>query len=100
MAITRVPWPHEIYKEQPVTKSEHLRDPQSCLNKAAPDEMVFVLREKDPLFAQTIRLWATMAQGVHESGKLEQAHKMAVEAEGRRQYRYPQVDLKEDPQAG
>lgn len=60
-------------------KRDELRHPTSCLNKAAPDEPVFVLRAKDPLAAQTVRHWATMAQGEHEDHKREEAVKLADE---------------------
>ena len=55
------------------TKSEELRNDHSCLNKADADEPIFVLRAHDPLAAQTIRLWAAMAAGVHEDDKVTQA---------------------------
>lgn len=38
-------------------KRHEINHPQSCLNKAADDEMVFVLRQKDPAFSATIRFW-------------------------------------------
>lgn len=56
-----------------MTKSELLRDNNSCLGRAHDDEPVFVLRAKDPLAAQTLRLWASMARGVHENDKVERA---------------------------
>lgn len=46
---------------------------ESCLNKAASTEPIFVLRANDPLFAQTIRLWAAMAHGTHEGEKINNA---------------------------
>lgn len=58
-------------------KSQELRSSTSCLNKAEPDEMIFVLRSHDPLFAPTIRLWAAMAVGVHEQDKLYEAYLVA-----------------------
>lgn len=54
-------------------KSEELLQPTSCLNKAAPNELVFVLRAKDPLAPQTLRHWAAMAQGKHEPEKIAEA---------------------------
>lgn len=39
-------------------KRDELADPNSCLNKAADDEYLFVLRSKDPEMANTIREWA------------------------------------------
>ena len=64
------------------TKAQVLRDPQSCLNKAGSQEPVFVLRARDPLAAQTIRLWAQMAaDGTHAPEKIDQALHVAAEFE-------------------
>jgi hypothetical protein len=52
-----------------MTKAEELRNPHGCLNKAAPDEPVFVLRAKDPIAAQVVRLWAAMAENDHSADK-------------------------------
>jgi hypothetical protein len=60
-----------------VIKSKELATPTSCLNKAASDEMVFVLRAKDPVAAQTIRHWATMAEGIHEPERIAEARAAA-----------------------
>lgn len=38
-------------------KSEELNDPNSCLNRAEDDEMLFVLRAKDPAAPNVIRFW-------------------------------------------
>lgn len=58
-------------------KAEELRSERSCLNKAAPNEPIFVLRGKDPLAAITVRHWATMSEGVHEPEKLAEARALA-----------------------
>jgi hypothetical protein len=58
-------------------KKHELATPTSCLNKAAPDEMVFVLRGKDPHAPQAIRLWADMSEGEQEPGKLAEARAAA-----------------------
>jgi hypothetical protein len=58
-------------------KCQELLLTYSCLNKARPDEPLFVLRAKDPLAAQTIRHWATMASGLHEDDKVSEALKTA-----------------------
>jgi hypothetical protein len=42
-------------------KRDELSNPESCINKAADDEPVFVLRAQDVLAATTVRLWADMA---------------------------------------
>ncbi len=41
-------------------KCDELRIGESCLNRAAADEIIFVLRAHDPTAAQTVRLWAAM----------------------------------------
>lgn len=66
------------------TKSEELRNPQSCLNKARSDEMLFVLKSSDPLFAQTVRLWCAMAAGVHSEAKIMDAYHCADYGEKQR----------------
>lgn len=38
-------------------KRDEIATPTSCLNKAADDEFVFVLREKDLATPNTIRFW-------------------------------------------
>jgi hypothetical protein len=58
-------------------KKLELSSPTSCLNRAAPDEVVFVLRAKDPVAPQTLRHWATMAEGVHEADKVAEARACA-----------------------
>lgn len=40
-------------------KREELANPESCLNKAAPEEPIFVLRANDPVAAQVVRYWAS-----------------------------------------
>ena len=40
-----------------MNKRQMLNDPQSCLNKAGDDEIIFVLREKDLTTAGAIRDW-------------------------------------------
>lgn len=60
-------------------KKHELVVPHSCLNKADPNEPIFVLRAKDPLAAMTIRYWAAMADGVHEHEKIDEALRFAVE---------------------
>lgn len=58
-------------------KKHELANNSSCLNKADPDEPVFVLRAKDHLAAQTVRLWAAMAVGEHEPEKIDEARRLA-----------------------
>lgn len=54
-------------------KKHELATPTSCLNKAAPDEPLFVLRAKDGHAPQTLRHWATMSDGTHEPEKIAEA---------------------------
>lgn len=72
-------------------KKEELKQPTSCLNSAAPDELVFVLRAKDKLSPQTIRHWATMAEGVHEPEKIAEARAAADAMEAWRNRNYPEA---------
>ena len=79
-------------------KKLELSTPKSCLNKAATDEPIFVLRAKDPLAAMTVRHWITMSEGLHESAKLEEAHKLAAMMEDWRKRTYPEPPQAADPQ--
>ena len=38
-------------------KKEEIADPNSCLNRAADDEILFVLRSKDATAPMVIRFW-------------------------------------------
>lgn len=58
-------------------KQNELRDPGSCLNRADDDEPIFVIRAKDAVGAATVRLWATVAKGIHEPEKIDYAHALA-----------------------
>lgn len=62
-------------------KRDEIEQPNSCLNKAAADEPVFVLRAKDPLAAQTVERWADYAEGTgqHEAAKIIEARHLASE---------------------
>jgi hypothetical protein len=67
-----------------MTRRENLADPNSCFNKAADDELIFVLREKDPDAPGTIRDWVKrrLARGKNKASDakiveaLNLAHKM------------------------
>jgi hypothetical protein len=39
-------------------KRDEIANPNSCLNKAADDEPIFVLRANDPVAARIVRQWA------------------------------------------
>lgn len=62
-------------------KKQELSVPNSCLNKAASSEPIFVIRGKDILAPMLIRHWATMAEGVHEAEKVHEARGLADEIE-------------------
>ncbi len=77
-------------------KHLELSRPDSCLNKAATDEPVFVLRAKDPMAAMTIRHWITMSSnGAHESSKLAEALKAADEMDAWRSRNVPETTTME-----
>jgi hypothetical protein len=61
------------------TKQQALRNPESCLSKARPYELIFVLRSNDPAAAQAVRLWAVLADGLHEPDKITKALALADE---------------------
>ncbi len=71
-------------------KQTELRTATSCLNKAAFDEPIFVLRAKDPLAPQAVRLWATMSIGRHEPDKIDEAMHLAEQMERYRSANYPE----------
>lgn len=72
-------------------KQSELRNPSSCLNKAAPNEPIFVLRAKDPLAPQTLRLWAAMSGLAHEQFKIEEALHLADQMEAWRSKEFPEA---------
>jgi hypothetical protein len=43
-----------------VIKRDEIANPNSCLNRAADDEPIFVLRANDELAAQMVRQWAEL----------------------------------------
>jgi hypothetical protein len=60
-------------------KRYEISDPNSCLNRAADDEPVFVLRAKDPLAAKLVEDWAAKAvlEGLHDDAKIQAAYRFA-----------------------
>lgn len=70
-------------------KCLELRNPKSCLNKADTDEPIFVLRAKDLCAPQTLRLWATMADGIHEGEKIAEALACAEQMQRWRDANFP-----------
>jgi hypothetical protein len=60
-------------------KLDEIEQPTSCLNKAAEDEPLFVLRAKDPNAPATVEEWARRAEesGAHEPWKIAEARALA-----------------------
>lgn len=60
-------------------KRDEIEQPTSCINKAAADEPVFVLRAKDPNAAGAVEYWADNAEksGLHEPWKVVEARALA-----------------------
>lgn len=62
-------------------KSEELSNPNSCLNRAADDEMIFVLRAKDICAPYAILFWilSRVSCGKNEEGdeQIKDAQKIA-----------------------
>lgn len=69
-------------------KLQEITDPQSCLNRAKDDEFVFVLREKDPCMAMTIRNWieARVLAGLNKRSdeKIKTAEALVIHLETNR----------------
>jgi len=60
---------------------DELTDPMSCINKAADDEPVFVLRANDVIAASIVDYWANCAESGdhHEDWKIKEARELAQE---------------------
>ncbi len=56
---------------------DEVNDNNSCLNKAAADEPIFVIRAKDIVGAETVRHWAAIAALRHEPEKIAEARTLA-----------------------
>jgi hypothetical protein len=56
-----------------VRKCDEEADPNSCWNRAAPEEEVFVLLGRDPAAAATLRFWAEerVRLGRNKAGDLQ-----------------------------
>jgi hypothetical protein len=68
---------HELLKGRIVLKHLELSDPDSCLNKAAVDEPIFVLRANDVVAMATVLAWTNFRI---ENGKSTHASPEIVEA--------------------
>jgi len=59
-------------------KKDELSNPNSCINKAADDEPVFVLRSSDILAPEVVRRWARLARSRDVTpAKVEEAFNLA-----------------------
>jgi hypothetical protein len=73
-----------------LTKKEELENPNSCLNKAADDEPVFVIRAQDSLAPVIVRRWAAHAEGLGvDPAKVAEARVWATAAENYPHRRQP-----------
>lgn len=70
---------NRLYGRMIMRKCDEIEQPASCLNKAAADEPVFVLRAKDPIAPALIEDWAKHAEmmGIHEPAKIAEARALA-----------------------
>lgn len=64
-------------------KDQELSNPRSCLNRARPDELVFVLLARDPAMSYAIRAWieARLALGKNrrEDDQIKEAERIIQE---------------------
>lgn len=60
-------------------KRDEIEQPNSCLNKAADHEPLFVLRGKDAIAPEVVEKWAQRAEelGIHEPRKIAEARALA-----------------------
>lgn len=71
-------------------KRDELTNPNSCLNKADPEEPIFVLRAQDLLAPIVIRLWADLARANKtDEEKVQEAKRLAFSMEQWTNRRYP-----------
>jgi hypothetical protein len=70
---------------------DELTDPQSCLNKALPDELIFVLLGRDEAAPHAIRCWVQERLRLGKNGpadsQVETALRLANEIEGKQRAR-------------
>lgn len=69
-------------------KRDELADPNSCLNKAKDDEMLFVLLARDPAAAVAVRAWVgeriRLGKNAPNDAKVVEAEAWAAFVEGDR----------------
>jgi hypothetical protein len=68
-----------------VVKLKEIHDPNSCLNRASNDEIIFVLRAKDPVAPTIIRFWCHMRilknRNVYNDAQIREAFACATDME-------------------
>lgn len=76
------------------TKQENLSNPASCLNKAGPNEPIFVLRANDPIASKVVRIWASLSEAdkTQPREKCGAAWQVAVAMEAWREARAVQTE--------
>ena len=73
-----------------MTKKEELENPNSCINKTADNESIFVLRSQDLLAPTLVRLWADRAASAGcPTDKVEEARRLADAMDQWPNRRYP-----------
>ena len=64
-------------------KRDELANPDSCLNRAREDELVFVLLARDPAAPETIRAWVKerirLGKNERQDMQIQEALKLARE---------------------
>lgn len=60
-------------------KSQEIKNPMSCLNKAGDDEPLFILRAQDSSSAETILEWIRINFNTAPDAKLLEAFTTALE---------------------
>jgi hypothetical protein len=72
-------------------KDDEIAMPSSCLNRAAGDEPLFVLRAKDPTAAFIVRVWCQLAwqTALHEPERIGEARALAEQMEDWRRRNAP-----------
>lgn len=77
-------------------KKDEINDPNSCLSKAGDDEIIFVLRAKDPVAPDTIRMWLNLRviRGHNEASdkKIHDARSLAEQMELQQQEMFGFID--------
>lgn len=70
-------------------KKDELADPNSCINRAEPDEPTFVLLGRDPAAPATIQKWITfrIAQGKNELGDPQVKEAYTIAEQMKRYYK-------------